>query len=66
MFQTPKVKHAHTAVGTATDKDVDAVGAESDIIYFLVVGNQLRFCRQGRNIPNCTGGVDAGRDDQTG
>ena len=65
MFQTPQIKHTHTAVSTAADKNVDTVGTESDIIHLLVVGNELCFSGQGGNIPDGAGCINAGGDDET-
>jgi hypothetical protein len=63
VLQTPQVKHTDTAVLTARNEDIDAVGAESHIVDLLVVRNQLRLSCQGWNVPNCAGGIDARRDD---
>jgi len=65
MFKTPQVKHTHTAVSTAADKNIDTVGTESDIVDLLVVGNQLRFSCQGGYIPDGAGCVNARGDDET-
>lgn len=59
MLQATQIKHSNTAVLTATDKDIDAVGAEADIIHLLVMCNELRLGRQGGDIPDCTCCVNA-------
>lgn len=66
VLQAAKVKHADTTILAAADKDVDTVGTESHIIDLLVVCNELCLGRQRRNIPDGTGGVDAGGDDEAG
>lgn len=66
MFEASKVKHPDTAVRAARDKDVDAVGAEADIEDFFVVGDELSFGGEGRDVPYCTGGVDARGNDEAG
>lgn len=43
MFEAPKIEHTHAAVRAATDKHIDALGTEADIIDFLIVSNQLCF-----------------------
>lgn len=63
MLEAPQVKHPHTAIRTTTDKDIDTVGAESNIIHLLVVGDQLGLCCQSRNIPNGAGRINAGSYD---
>ena len=66
VLEAAEVEHADGAVGAAGDEDVDAVGAEADVEDFFVVGDQLRFCGQGRDVPDGAGGVDAGGDDEAG
>lgn len=63
MFETPEVKHPYTTIGTAADKDVDAVRAESDIKNFFIMRYQLSLCRKRWYVPNRTSGVDARGDD---
>lgn len=59
MLEAAQIKHPHTAVSTTADKDINAIGAESNIVHLLVVGDQLCFRCQCGNIPNGTGCVDA-------
>ena len=65
MLEAAQVKHAHTAIGTAAHKYVDAVGTESNVKHFLIMGNELSLCCQGRNVPNRAGGIDTRGDDKT-
>jgi hypothetical protein len=46
VFQAPEVEHPNASVLPATDKDVYTVCAKPNIIYLLVVGNQLGLGRQ--------------------
>ena len=46
VLQTSQIEHAHATVLTTADKDVDAVGAETYVVDFFVVGDQLGLCRQ--------------------
>lgn len=64
MFEAPQVEHTYTAVGTTADKNVDAVGTESDIVNFLVVRNQLRLGSQSWDVPDGAGRINAGGDDK--
>ena len=66
VFKTPQVKHPDAAILTTTDKHVHAVGAKSDVVDFLVVGNELGLCRQRGNVPDGACRVDARGDDQAG
>ena len=59
VLQTAQVKHADTAVAPTADKHVNAVRAEPHVIDFLVVRNELRFGRQGWNVPDRTCRVNA-------
>lgn len=65
VLEAAQIEHPDAAVGTAADEDIDTTGAEPDIVYFLVVRDQLRLGGQCRNIPDGAGRVDAGGDDQT-
>lgn len=65
MLEASEIKHSYTTICAAADKHIDAVGAESNIVDFLVVGDQLCLCSQSGNIPNGAGCVNAGSDDQT-
>lgn len=64
MLQTAQVEHPHAAVCAAADEHVNAASAEADVEDFLVVGDQLRFRSQSRNVPYRAGSVDAGGDDE--
>ena len=66
VLQASQVEHSNTAIGTAADKHINAVGAEPDIKNFLIVGNQLCLGRQCRDIPDCAGRIDTRCDDQAG
>lgn len=66
MFEAAEIEHPNTAICAAAYENVDALGAEADVENFFVVGDQLGFRCQGRDIPDRAGGVDARRDDQTG
>lgn len=65
MLEASQIEHTHTAVSTAADKNVDAVGTKPNIVHFFVVGNQLRLGRQCWNIPDGASCVNAGGDDET-
>lgn len=64
MFETAQIKHAHAAISSTADKDVNTVGTEANIVYFFVVSNQLRLRCEGRDIPDGASRVNAGRNDQ--
>lgn len=64
VFETPEIKHAYASVGSTAHKDVDTLGAEANVKDLLVVRNQLRLGRQGWNIPDGAGRVDARCDNQ--
>ena len=64
MFETAQIKHAHAAISSTADKDVDTVGTKANIVYFFIVGNQLRLRRECRDIPDGASRVNAGRNDQ--
>lgn len=64
MFQTAEVEHAYTAVGPTRDEDVNAVGAEADVVDFFIVSDQLGFGREGGDVPYRTSRVDGGSDNQ--
>lgn len=64
VLQAAQIKHADTAIRATTDEYIDTVGTESDIEDFFIVSNQLRFSRQGRDIPDGAGSVDTRGDDQ--
>lgn len=66
VLQAAQIKHAHTTISAAANKDVDAVRTESNVIYLLVVRNQLCFGCERRNVPNCACCVDTRGDDQAG
>jgi hypothetical protein len=66
VFQTAEVEHAHATVGTTRHEHVNAAGAEAHIEDFLIMCDQLGFGRQGGNVPDGAGGIDAARDDQLG
>lgn len=65
MFQASEVEHANATILATAHKDIDAVGAEPDVIDFLVVCDELRLGRQGRNVPDGTRGVNTRCDDET-
>lgn len=65
MLKAPQIKHSHTAISTTAYKNIDAVGAEANVIHLLVVSNQLRLRCQCGNIPNGAGCVNTRRNDQT-
>lgn len=64
VLEAAEVEHADTAVGAAGDEDVDAVGAEADVEDFFVVGDQLGLGCQSWDIPDRTGGVNRGCNDE--
>ena len=64
MLETAEIEHTHTAVGAAGDEDVDTVGAEADVEDFFVVRDELSLGGEGRDIPDCTGCVNGGGDDE--
>ena len=66
VFQAPEIKHAHTSISATANEHVNAVGAETHVVHFLVVCNELRLCRQCGYIPDCASCVDAGSDNQAG
>lgn len=66
VFQTSKVKHANAAILAAADENIDTIRAKANIIYFLVVGNELRLCRERRYIPDRACRIDTTRYDQAG
>jgi hypothetical protein len=66
VLQAAQIEHAHTTIGAAANKDVDAVRTESDVVYLLVVRDQLRFGCECGNVPDCAGRVNAGCDNQAG
>lgn len=43
VFEAAQVEHPDAAICTATHKDIDALGAETDIEDFFVVGDKLGF-----------------------
>ena len=43
MFQTPEIEHSYAAICSATHKYINAVGAESDVENFFVMGDELCF-----------------------
>lgn len=45
VLKAPEVKHAHAAIRTATDEHIDTVCAETHIVDFLIMSNQLRLGR---------------------
>lgn len=65
MFQAPEIKHTHTAVRAAADKNINTIRTEAYIVHFLVVRNKLRLGSQSRDIPDRTRRIDTGGDDQT-
>lgn len=65
MLQAAQVKHPDTSVRAAADEDVHTVCTKSDIVYLLVVRDELSLGCQGRDVPNGAGGVDARGDDET-
>lgn len=64
VLQTPQIKHANTAILTTAHKDICTISAESYIIHFLVVGDELSLGCQGWDIPYRTGRIYARGDDQ--
>lgn len=66
MLETAQIKHAYAAISSTADKDVDTVGTKANIVYFFIVGNQLRLRRECRDIPDGASRVNAGRNDQAG
>lgn len=65
MLQTPEIEHTHTAIGAAADENIDALGAETDVVDFLVVSNELCLGCQCRDIPDSAGRVNARGNDET-
>lgn len=65
MFQAPEIKHTHTAVRSATDKNINTIRTETHIVHFLVVRNELSLGSQCWYIPNRTCRVDTRGDNQT-
>ncbi len=39
MLKTPKIEHPYTTISATANKNVDAVGAETDIKDFFIVSN---------------------------
>lgn len=66
VFETPQIKHANAAILTAADEHIDTIRAKPNIVYFLVVGNELRLCRERRNVPDRACRIDTTRYDQAG
>ena len=65
MLQASQVEHSNATILTTTHKHVDAVGAKPDIVYLLVVSNQLRLGGQRRDIPDCASRVYTRGDYET-
>lgn len=64
MLETAQIKHAHAAISSTADEDVNTVGTKANIVYFFVVSNQLRLRCERRDIPDGASRVNAGRNDQ--
>ena len=64
VFETSEIEHADTAVGAAGDEDVDAVGAETHVEDFFVVGDELGLCGECRDIPDGASCVNGGCNDE--
>ncbi len=64
MFEAAQIKHAYTAVLATADKNIDAVGAESHIVDFFVVRNELRLGSQRGNIPDSASSINARGNDE--
>lgn len=65
VLEAAQIKHADTAVAPAADKHVHAIRTKSHVVDLLVVRNELRFSRQGWNVPDRTCRINTRRDDQT-
>ena len=65
VLQAAQIKHAHAAILSAAHKYVDALSAETHVVNFLVVSNQLRLGRERRYIPDCARSIDARSDYET-
>ena len=66
MLKASQVEHAHTAISTTADEDIDTVGTESNVINLLVMSNQLCLGGQCWDVPDGASRVNAGSDNQTG
>ena len=64
MLQTSEVKHSHTAIRAAANKDVDTIGTKAYVEDLFVMRDQLSFRREGGDVPYCTSSVDARGYDQ--
>lgn len=51
MLETPEIEHSYAAIRATTYKNIDTVGAKSDIKHFLIVSNQLSFSCKSWDIP---------------
>lgn len=65
MLETAQIEHANATIRSAANKNVDTVGTKSDIEDLFIMGNQLRLRCKCRDIPDGTGRVNAGCNDQT-
>jgi hypothetical protein len=64
MFQTSQIKHSHATISTTAHKNVNAVGAKSNIEYLFIVSDELGFGSQGWDVPYCTSGINARSNNQ--
>ena len=64
VLEAAKIEHSHTSVRSAAYKYVNALGTEAHVEHLLVVSNELCLRGKGGNIPDCTGSVNTGSDNQ--
>lgn len=64
MLQASEVEHSHTPIRATRNKNINAIGTESNVIDLLVVGNQLGLGREGGNVPDGASGINRGSNDQ--
>lgn len=65
VFKAPQIECAQRAVCADGHEDVRRVGQPRDVVHLTIVGDELRHRRRRVQIPNCTRGIDRGRDHET-
>lgn len=65
MLETAQIKHANAAILAAANKHINTIGAETNVVDFLIVSDELRLgCKRGY-VPYGACSVYARRDYQT-
>ena len=65
VLEATQIEHPYTSIRTTAHEYINALGTESHVEHFLVMGDELRLRGKSRNVPDSAGSVYTGSDDET-